>query len=196
MSAREHSRSDLLDKQKQRMSERKLKFNITYYPAFRNARSIMEELHILLTPNKEHKKIFPDVPVAGFRNGKSFKDYLVTPKLSKLDKSEPCGEKTCLVCDSISTTTTFTTEVCQETFKIQKGPLNCDSEKVLYLLKCTLRKQKPKSEHLERVTKKFLRNVFALTIVSMAINWNFVIFEQCETHEHLNKKINLFATQS
>ena len=87
LSAREHSRSDLLYKQKQQMSERKLKFNITYYPAFRNARSIMEELHILLTPNKEHKKVFPDEPVVGFRNGKNLKDYLVRAKLSKLEES-------------------------------------------------------------------------------------------------------------
>ena len=79
------------------------------------------------------------MPVVGFRNGKSLKDYLVRAKLPKLDESgrcEPCGKKTCLVCDSISTVTTFTTEACQETFKIQKGRLNCDSEKVLYLLKC------------------------------------------------------------
>ena len=63
LSAREHSRNDLLEKQKQQISERKLTFNITYYPAFRNVRSIMEELHILLTPNKEHNKVFPDVLV-------------------------------------------------------------------------------------------------------------------------------------
>ena len=31
----------------------------------------------------------------------------------------------------LNTVTTFITEACQETFKIQKGPLNCDSEKVL-----------------------------------------------------------------
>ena len=129
----------------------------------------MEERHILLTPNKEHKKIFPDVPVAGFRNGKSFKDYLVRPKLPKLDESEPCGKKTCLVCDSISTTTTFTTEACQETFKIQKGPLNCDSEKVLYLLKWQVYiEHLVNIEHLEKVTKRFLRNFFLLTIVLMA----------------------------
>ena len=99
----------------------------------------MEELHILLTPNREHKKVFPDVSVVGFWNSKSLKDYLVRAKLPKLDESgrcEPCGKKTCLVCDSISTTTTFTTEACLETFKIQKDPLNCDSEKVLHLLKC------------------------------------------------------------
>ena len=121
------------------MSEKKLTFNITYNSAFQNVRSIMEVLHILLTPNKEHKKVFPDVPVVGFRNGKSLQDYLVRAKLSKLEESgrcKPCGKENCLVCDSINTTATFTTEVCQETFKIQKGPLNCESEKVLYLLKC------------------------------------------------------------
>ena len=47
----------------------KLTFNITYSPAFQNVRGIMEELHTLLTPNKDHRKVFPDVPVVGFRNG-------------------------------------------------------------------------------------------------------------------------------
>ena len=112
------------------MPEKKLTFNITYNPASQNTKSIMEELHILLTHNKEHRKIFPDVSVVGFWTGKSLKDYLVRVELSKLEESgicEPCGKKTCLVCDSISTTTTFTTEAWQETFEIQKDPLNCDS---------------------------------------------------------------------
>ena len=99
----------------------------------------MEELNISLAPNKEHKKVFPNVPVVGFWNGKSIKDFLVRATLRKLNEGgrcEPSGKKTCLVCDSISTATTFTTEACQETFKIQSGPLTCSSEKVLYLLKC------------------------------------------------------------
>ena len=107
------------------MPEQKLTFNIIYYPAFQNVRSIMEELHILLTPNKEQKKVFPNVLVIGFRNGMSLKDYLVKATLPKLNKSgrcEPCGKKTCLVCDSISTTTTFTAEACQKTFKIHNCP--------------------------------------------------------------------------
>ena len=41
-----------------------------------------------------------------------------------------------MVCESISTATTYETEACQETFKTLGGPLNCDSETVLYLLKC------------------------------------------------------------
>ena len=114
------------------MSEQKLTFNITYYPAFQNVRAIPEELHLLLTPNNEDKKVFLNVPVTGFRNGKRLKDFLVRATLAKLNESgrcEPCGKKTCLICDSISTATTFTTEACQETFKIQSGPLTRDSEK-------------------------------------------------------------------
>ena len=56
--ARKHSRNDLLEKEKQQMSEKKLTFNITYYQVFRNVRSIMEDLYILLAPNKEHKRYF------------------------------------------------------------------------------------------------------------------------------------------
>ena len=88
--------NDLLEKEKLRTSERKLTFNITYYPAFRNVGSIIEELHKLLTPNKEHKKVFPDASVVGFCNGRTLKDYLIRAKLPKLDENgrfEPCGEK-------------------------------------------------------------------------------------------------------
>ena len=30
----------------------------------------LEELQILLAPDKEHQKVFPIVPIVGFRNGK------------------------------------------------------------------------------------------------------------------------------
>ena len=90
-----------------------------------------------LGPDKEHKKVFPNVPVAGFRNCKSLKYYVVKaslPRTNETGRCEPCGKKTCLVCNSIKTTTSFTTEICGETFKIQGGHLNCKWEKVLYLL--------------------------------------------------------------
>ena len=69
--AREHSRKDLLEKEKTETSEPKLTFNTTYYPVFQNIRNTLQELHLLLAPDKEHKKVFPDVPVVGFRNGKN-----------------------------------------------------------------------------------------------------------------------------
>ena len=76
---------------------------------------------MLLGPDKGHKDVFPDVPVVGFRNGKRLKDYLVRAALLKTNESErceSCGKKTCLVCNSIRATTTFTTEACAEVFKI------------------------------------------------------------------------------
>ena len=60
--AREHSRNDLLEREKQQMSEQKLTFSITY---------------------KEHKKLFPNVLVIGFRDGKSLKDFLIRATLPK-----------------------------------------------------------------------------------------------------------------
>ena len=94
--AREHTRNDLLEREKPQMPEQKLTFNIAYYPAFQNVRGIIKELHILLTPNKEHKRVFANVPVIGFRNGKSLKDLLVRPTLPKLNEGrrcKPCGKK-------------------------------------------------------------------------------------------------------
>ena len=37
----EHSRNDLLEREKPQMPEQKLTFNITYYPAYQNVRAIM-----------------------------------------------------------------------------------------------------------------------------------------------------------
>ena len=75
--AHDHFTNDLLEREKQKMSQQKLIFTITYYPAFQDLSAIMEELRILLTHNKEHKKVFPNVLLIGFLNGKSLKDFLV-----------------------------------------------------------------------------------------------------------------------
>ena len=80
----------------------------------------MEELQILLAPEKEHQKVLPNVPVVGFRNGKSLKDHLVRaclPIFNNTLGNEQCGEKTA--------------RSANETFKINKGTLNCNSKKVV-----------------------------------------------------------------
>ena len=65
--AREHSRESLLEKVISESNQDKLTFNITYYPVFQDVRNILQELHILLTPDKEHKKVFQEIPIVGFR---------------------------------------------------------------------------------------------------------------------------------
>ena len=67
----------MLEKERNHPEENKLTFNITYYPAFQNTKTILEELQILLAPDKDHQKVFPKVPIVEFRNGKSLKDHLV-----------------------------------------------------------------------------------------------------------------------
>ena len=173
----EHSRKNLLEREKTETSEPKLTYNISCYPVFQNIRNTLQELHLLLAPDKEHKQVFPDVPVVGFRNGNSLKDYLVRvalPRTNETGRCKPCGKKTCLVCNSIRTTTTFTTEACGEIFKIQSGPLNC----VVRLLML----EKPKlSFHIGSITmkanielsgketEKYPRNVFMIIIIWMVI---------------------------
>ena len=136
--AREHSKKSLLEKVKSESDQKKLTFNITYYPVFQNVRNIFQELYILLTPDQRHKKVFQNIPVAGFRNGKSLKNHLVKAKLPNVEiagRSESCWKGNCQVCDYICNTDTFTTKACRETFKIQNGILNCNSQKAVYLLK-------------------------------------------------------------
>ena len=52
--------------------------------------------------------------------------------------SESCGKGNCQVCYFICNTGTFSTKPCGETFKIQSGLLNCNSQKVFYLLNCRI----------------------------------------------------------
>ena len=130
--------------------------------------------------------------VIGFRNGKN---YLVRATIPKLNDSgrcecEPHGKKTFLICDSLSAATTFTTEV-------------CDSEKAFYLLKCKvcgevlyIGKAKTKFRYgfnnckskrrafrkgNRKVPQKLFHTHYCLDGLSNIEDWNFIIFEQCET---------------
>ena len=62
---------DVLQIEKAETSELKLTLSITYYPVFQNIRNILPELHLLPVFDKQHKKVFLDVPVVGFCNGKN-----------------------------------------------------------------------------------------------------------------------------
>ena len=123
--ARGESRNSLLERGNTRTSVSKLAFDITYYQALQNVRSILQELQILLAPDKEHKKVFTEVTIVGFRNVKSFKDYLVRASLPNMDNavgSEPCGKDTCQVCDHNITTNTFQQKHVRKYLKFKVDP--------------------------------------------------------------------------
>ena len=147
----------------------------------------------------------------GFGMAKVFRITWLEPNYQNLTRVPcgPCGKKTCLVCNSISTTTTFTTEACQESFKILKSPLNCDSKKMLYLLKCKVwggvsYVGKAKTKFLQRFInykskhrafrkcnqnfpQKRFHAHYCLNGHFGIDDWIFSIFKECETHEQLKK---------
>ena len=134
----------------------------------------------------------------------------VLPKTDNAGGYEPCGKGTFQVCDHIITTNAFTTKACEEVFKIQSGPFNCNSEKVLYLLRCKicdntlyvgkaktkfcLRFNNCKSEH--RSFRKRKQNVPKKRFLSHYIqychrgidDWEITLFEKCETHKQLKER--------
>ena len=210
--AQKHSRKDLLEREKTEISEPKLTFDISYYQIFQN-RSILQELHLSLAPDKGHKKVFLYVTVVGFRNGKSLKDDLVRaplPATNEIGRCEACGKKTCSVCNSIRTTTTFTMEADRETFQIQSGTLNFNLEKVLYLWNCKVcgeahyvgkakttfryRFNNYKSKHggfrkgNRKIPQKLFHDHDCLDGHLGIDDWDFTFFEQYETRKQLNKR--------
>ena len=77
LKARTHKRKDLLNNMKDKRNDYQLVFNIMYHPNFSKLKDTMPFLHLLLTPDQEHQKVFHKVPIIGFRRAKSLKDILV-----------------------------------------------------------------------------------------------------------------------
>ena len=84
--ARATPRDELLEKGNHQEKQNKITFNITYHPVFRNVRKILEELHVILVYDDGHKKVFPDVPMIGFKINKILKAHLVRSQLPDLDE--------------------------------------------------------------------------------------------------------------
>ena len=139
----EFDREELLSKGKP-IKKNILSLNIEYNPAFSKLSKVLKELDCILQGDNEHRKVFKETPLIGFSNGKSLKNILVRAVLPKIKSSElekgsrKCGKPKCLVCESIVNTDEFSSTTTGETFSIQKGPLNCDSPKVVYLITCKI----------------------------------------------------------
>ena len=48
--------------------------NALFVYVYKNVRKILEELHLLLTPDQAHKKAFSEACIIGLKNAKSLKD--------------------------------------------------------------------------------------------------------------------------
>ena len=102
----------------------------------------MKKLDCIIQGDEQHRNVFTDTPLVGFSNGKSLKNILVRAKLPKIsplgnqEGSKKCGKTKCEVCDNLITTNEFVSTKTGEKFVIRKGPLDCDTSKVVYLITC------------------------------------------------------------
>ena len=118
-----------------------LSLTLTYHPSVKSFQNVLNEAHVLLTPNEEHRKVFGDnSPMIGWRKPKSLKDHLVSAKIicesSSDNKNAPCRRFGCQICTFIEETNTFQSKDKSETFDIRKETLNCSSNLVVYLIEC------------------------------------------------------------
>ena len=140
--ARAIPRDALLEKVNNQEKQNKITFNITYHPVFRNVRKILEELHVILASDDGHKKVFPDVPMIGFKNNKNLKAHLVRSQLPDLDevgRSKPCGGKRppCHLFENMKDTYNCKSKHLNEVHKIHKK-YNCNSKMAVYLIECEI----------------------------------------------------------
>ena len=137
MKARKCNGNDLLDKEQTKKPAQNLVINITYHPAFSKLRDLLSKIHILLTPNEEHRRILYGTPVVGFKRGKSLQDILraKVPEVKPItEESVGCGSKRCKVCEVRNPTKTFSNKEDDRSFHIKGGKLNCNSQNIVYLV--------------------------------------------------------------
>ena len=89
----------------------------------RHVRKILEELYVIYVSGDGHKKVFPDVPMTGFKINKNLKANLLRSQLPDLDevgRSKPCGGKRppCHLCENMKDTCTFKSKHLDEVHKI------------------------------------------------------------------------------
>ena len=81
LKARKFTREDLLNQDSKTKGRNKLVFNFTYHPAYSKLKHILSNVNLLLPPDAQQRKVFPEVPIVGFKWGKSLKDLLVWAKV-------------------------------------------------------------------------------------------------------------------
>ena len=142
LQARAIPRDAILEKVNNQEKQNKITFDITYYPVFPDVRKVLEELHAILASDDEHKKIFPDAPMTGFRINKNLKAHLLRsqiPNRDEVGRSNPCGGKRPLwdLCENMKDKCTFKSKHLSGINKIN-NKYNCNSKMAVYLIECEL----------------------------------------------------------
>ena len=107
-------------------------------------------------------------------------------------------------CQFIVNTDTFSAITTDETFKINKGTLNCNSKKVVYLSECKkcknryvgkaqtkfcMRLNNYKSAHKSfKIKKRETQKLFHGYYIQDEDDWQFTLIDQCTTNVEMRKR--------
>ena len=83
------------------------------------------------------RKTLPPGPMVSFRSAQKLSSYLVRANLHSLQRkvsSSKCGKRRCEVCNNVTDTSTFSSTMTEDTFKINHS-LNCGDKCLIYLVK-------------------------------------------------------------
>ena len=97
LQVRKIPRNKLLDKEKSQGNDRKLIFNVTYYPVFRYLKGQLKELHAIVACDEDLKKYFLKyqwLVFLGFKNNNKSKSHLVRANINEIGRCKPCSGKT------------------------------------------------------------------------------------------------------
>ena len=113
----------MLDQEKSQGNDSMLTLNVIYYAVYRHLKSQLKELHVILACDEDHKNIFPEVPVIGFKNNKNLKSHLVRtalPDINEVGRCEPCGGKRppCQLCSNTKNTSTLKSKHSNEVYQM------------------------------------------------------------------------------
>ena len=127
-----YKRTELLYSQRKEAPKNKLLFNITCYPIFSKLNNILLEIHLFLTLDKEHSKIFENIPIMGFKKEKSLKGILVRAKIPPLKTKEsfcgPCNKSRFEISKRIPKKHQFESTSTKRIYSIKSQNLNCSSK--------------------------------------------------------------------
>ena len=110
--------NELLDKEKSQENDKKLTFNVRYFPVLRHLKMQSKELHVILACDKDHKKVFPEVPFIGYKKNKNSKSHLVRASLQDMNE---VGRPPCRLCSNMKNTSTFKSKHSNEVYQIKKN---------------------------------------------------------------------------
>ena len=126
------------DKNKSKKKSKGVPLVITFHPLLKDAGNIIHKNLYLLYMDQEAQRVFTPGPMITFRSARKLSSYLVRAKLYPLERtvgSCKCYGNRCEVCDNVTETSTFTSTVTQNTYKINHQ-FNCSEKCLVYLLTC------------------------------------------------------------